>query len=68
MRGKAYDWVEYFAGTANATRAARLRGAAGARFDIAYFERDNAEHCKTNYMDITSPSGFWLLREDYEVI
>ena len=31
---KEYDWLEFFAGRANATHAVRLRGGIGARFDL----------------------------------
>ncbi|CAE7467979.1 unnamed protein product [Symbiodinium pilosum] len=43
---EAYDWVEYFAGTANATRAARLRGAAGGKANdfVAWYGGSLAEY------------------------
>ncbi|CAE7241486.1 unnamed protein product, partial [Symbiodinium sp. KB8] len=41
-----FDWLEFFAGHANGTRAVRLRGFKGARFDLKYFE-DNGGH--SNY-------------------
>ena len=58
---QVYDWVEFFAGLANGTRAARLRGAAGVKLDLLYFDEKNPANAdfQTNYMDITSPSGFW---------
>ena len=49
--------MEYFAGLANGTRAARLRGAQGVRLDITYFDPDNSGDCTTNFMDITTPAG-----------
>ena len=59
---QVYDWVEYFAGVANATRAARLRGSSGCRLDLDYFDpsSDGGSRCKTNFMDLTSASGFWF--------
>ena len=54
---KEYDWLEFFAGRANATHAVRLRGGIGARFDLEYWCPGKAG--SSNYHDITSPSGFW---------
>ena len=61
---QAYDWVEFFAGRANCTSAARLRGASGLKLDINYTKKRakkrGGKKCNSDYMDITSPSGFWL--------
>ncbi|CAE7639101.1 unnamed protein product [Symbiodinium sp. CCMP2592] len=60
----AYDWVEFFAGRANCTSAARVRGASGLKLDIEYGNRgkkkSNGKKCKSDYMDINSCSGFCL--------
>ena len=56
---QAYQWVEFFAGHGNCTRAVRRLGTHGARLDILFDE--DSKGCKSNYMDITSHSGFWPL-------
>ncbi|CAE7773786.1 unnamed protein product [Symbiodinium microadriaticum] len=49
-----FDWLEFFAGHANGTRAVRLRGFKGARFDLKYFE-DNGGH--SNYQEKQAKDG-----------
>ena len=58
-----FDQLEFFAGVGNLTRQARSVGYRSIRFDIldtARSTRKTKRH-KTNFMDLTSPSGFAYL-------
>ena len=57
-----FQWLEFFAGTANCTRSMRRAGYLGAKFDIMYCEADKQKRRgrKTNWMDLLTPSGFAL--------
>ena len=57
-----FQWLEFFAGTANCTRSMRRAGYLGAKFDILYCGGDmrKSRGRKTNWMDLLTPSGFAL--------
>ena len=56
-----FEYLEFYAGVGNLTRQARACGYTSARFDILDNKHPNPKR-KTNYMDLTSKSGFALLR------
>lgn len=59
---QAYDQLEFFAGVGNITKQARACGYRAARFDI--IDNERPPNRKTNFMDLTSASGFALLGQN----
>ena len=53
------QYIEYFAGVGNVTRQMRTAMYRAARFDILGFTPSDPS--RTNYMDLTSPSGYAFL-------
>ena len=56
---KEYQWLEFYAGYGNLTRFMKASGYKTARFDLG--DANRQPHRRSNYMDILSPSGFWIL-------
>ena len=57
---QSYQWLEFYAGLAEATEKVRARGYAGCKFDIIYNEKigEEAFPSRSNFMDINDTSGF----------
>ena len=55
-----FDYLEFFAGVGNLTSQARACGYKVARFDI--LDNKRPQNRKSNFMDLTSRSGFAFLR------
>ena len=53
-----YDYLEFFAGKANASRCMAVMGLAVCSLDINYYQK--REGHGSNYMDLLDPSGFWF--------
>lgn len=51
-----FEWLEFFAGEANLTKAMASALYVCGRFDILYNEQPR--HRKSNFMDLTHASGF----------
>jgi len=60
-----WDQLEFFAGFGNLTKQARSCGYRAARFDLV--DNEQPKNRKSNFMDLTSASGFALLGETCEV-
>lgn len=54
-----WEYLEFYAGQGNLTRQAKAAGYRAIRFDILDSKKE--ENRKSNFMDLTSPSGFALL-------
>ena len=55
-----FQWVEFFAGAAEATKAFKGKGYHTARLDLLYMKEPAPP--RLNPMDICTPGGFALLR------
>ena len=53
-----YDYLEFFAGKANASRCMAVMGLAVCSLDINYYQK--GEGHGSTYMDLLDPSGFWF--------
>ncbi|CAK9101508.1 Uncharacterized protein SCF082_LOCUS47470 [Durusdinium trenchii] len=53
-----FEWLEFFAGLGNLTRAMKSARYKSARFDL--LDNQKPQHRKSNFMDLNSPSGFAL--------
>ena len=62
-----YNFLEFYAGKARTTAAFRECGEKCAKFDILYHDPAGTSH-KTNYMDLTTASGFLLLAMPFNSI
>ena len=58
-----YEWLEYFAGLGNLTKAMKSAMYKSARFDL--LDNLHPEHYKSNYMDLNSASGFAPLAHNF---
>lgn len=56
---QAYEQYEFFAGVGNITKVARAAGYRALRFDL--LDNEKPPHRKSNFMDLSSTSGFGLL-------
>ena len=61
-----FNFMEFYAGHANLTRAMRRAGKKAARFDILYgkkkgSKRKRTARAKSDWMDLLQPSGYVLL-------
>lgn len=62
MQDWEFDMLEFFAGNANLSRCMKYAGYKTGRLDILYpGSRKRERSYKSNPMDMTSVSGFWLL-------
>ena len=59
MTLKEYQWLEFFAGHGNLMKMMKAAGYKSARFDID--DSNKKPNRRSNFMDILSPSGFWIL-------
>lgn len=64
-RQEGLQWVEFFAGKAEATRMMRYGGLRSAKLDITYME---AEPGRQNPMDLTTDSGMAFLVSNIQII
>ena len=55
------DFIEFYAGKAACTTAARKAGRRAVKFDIGYFDRKMHKNLKSNFYDVLSDSGFTQL-------
>ena len=58
---QGYSWVEFFAGMARCTSETRKRGIPGCKFDLKYCDPEEMSGRSSNFMDISTTSGFALL-------
>ena len=58
LAAQDFRWLEFFAGHAACTFEMRQAGFRSARFDKLYCQDPGAHGRKTNWMDLTTPSGF----------
>lgn len=58
-----YEWLEYFAGLGNLTKAMKSAMYKSARFDL--LDNLHPEHYKSNFMDLNSASGFAPLAHNF---
>lgn len=56
---QVFEWLEFFAGLGNLTRAMKSARYKSARFDL--LDNQKPQHRKSNFMDLNSPSGFAIL-------
>lgn len=66
LHRQEYDYFEFFAGVGNLTKQARACGFRAARFDI--LDNQKPKHRKSNFMDLTSASGFACLPWIWSII
>ena len=57
--GQGYEWLEFFAGQGNLTRTMAMTQYKAVRFDL--IDHDKEAHRRSNFMDLTDPSGFAFL-------
>ena len=55
-----FQWLEFFSGKARCTEEMRKAGFTAAKFDKMYLKDPKTFGRKTNWMDLTTPSGFAL--------